>query len=126
MTPHADQRRLSTRQRGEPEDHTLWDCLFHSATYIFVAAGLVILWRASRRAHGRWSWKLLPATMLIGFGLFNVVEGLVNHRILGTTSTKRCRASNGSIGMWPSSCGGAAMLVGGWVWLRRGRHNPVD
>jgi uncharacterized membrane protein len=55
--------------------NVLWDGVFHAATYIFVALGLAILWRHARRAHRRWSWRLLPATMLIGFGAFNLVEG---------------------------------------------------
>ena len=61
--------------------NTTWDGLFHATTYIFVAAGLVVLWRAGRIEHPRWSWRLLPATLLIGFGIFNLIEGLVNHQI---------------------------------------------
>lgn len=105
------------------EVNTFWDGLFHSATYIFVAAGLAILWRASRRAHGRWSWRLLPATMLIGFGLFNLVEGLVNHQILGIHHVNETVPRAQWI-FWDVAflIWGAAMLVAGWHWLRRGRR----
>jgi uncharacterized membrane protein len=102
--------------------NTLWDGVFHSATDIFVAAGLAILWRASRQAHGRWSWRLLPATILIGFGLFNLVEGLVSHQILGihhvneTVPREQWIVWDVAFLFW-----GAAMLIGGWLWLRRGR-----
>jgi uncharacterized membrane protein len=48
-----------------------------------VLAGLIILWRAASRQHLRWSGKLLAGTILIGFGLFNIVEGLVDHQFLG-------------------------------------------
>jgi uncharacterized membrane protein len=65
------------------EFNTLWDGLFHATTYVFVAAGLVILWRAARRSHVRWSARLLGGTLLMGFGLFNLVEGLVDHHLLG-------------------------------------------
>src|SRR5512145_2025561 len=57
------------------EINTLWDGLFHVSTYMFVALGLAILWRAAHRTHVRWSGKLLVGTMLMGFGLFNLVEG---------------------------------------------------
>jgi uncharacterized membrane protein len=30
-----------------------------------------------------WSGKLLPGAVLIGFGLFNTVEGIVDHHWLG-------------------------------------------
>jgi uncharacterized membrane protein len=63
--------------------NTLWDGLFHATTYVFVVIGLVLLWRAAHRRHLTWSNRHLVATLLIGFGLFNLVEGLINHQILG-------------------------------------------
>ena len=59
--------------------------------------------------------------MLRGFGIFNVVEGIVDHQLVGIiTSTNRSLASSGSIGpldwVW-----GAAMLVVGWLLLRSGK-----
>jgi uncharacterized membrane protein len=65
------------------EVNTLWDGVFHATTYAFVVLGLVVLWRASRRTHIRWSSKLLAGSMLIGFGIFNLVEGIVDHHLLG-------------------------------------------
>jgi uncharacterized membrane protein len=64
------------------EVNTLWDGLFHAATYVFVVLGLIVLWRASRRSHTRWSSKLLVGSLLIGFGIFNLVEGVVDHHLL--------------------------------------------
>lgn len=100
--------------------NTLWDGLFQAATYVFVALGLAILWRAGRRAHGRWSWRLLPATMLIGFGLFNMVEGVVNHQLLGIHHVNETGPREQWI-FWDLAflVWGGAMLVGGWAWLRR-------
>jgi uncharacterized membrane protein len=48
--------------------NTFWEGLFHATTYVFVSIGLLVLWRASRRRHVRWSTKLLAGTLLIGFG----------------------------------------------------------
>jgi uncharacterized membrane protein len=61
--------------------NVLWDGIFHISAYLFTAAGLIVLWRRSRRSHEGWSWKLLPSTTLIGFGVFNVVEGIINHHL---------------------------------------------
>jgi uncharacterized membrane protein len=41
-----------------------------------------MLWRAAQRTHVRWSGKLLAGTLLMGFGLFNLVEGLMDHHLL--------------------------------------------
>lgn len=59
------------------------DGVFHMSTYIFRATGLFILWRYSRQRHIRWSGKLLPGGMLMGFGIFNLVEGVISHHLLG-------------------------------------------
>ncbi|RYI13995.1 MAG: DUF2243 domain-containing protein, partial [Acetobacteraceae bacterium] len=52
--------------------NTLWDGIFHSSTYLFVLAGLFILWRTAHRQHLYWSNRLLAGTMLVGFGAFNL------------------------------------------------------
>ena len=65
------------------ELNTFWDGIFHSAAYVFVVAALFVLWRTAKRKHLYWSTKLLAGSMLIGFGLFNTVEGLIDHHLLG-------------------------------------------
>lgn len=67
---------------GNLEFNTLLDGLFHAATYVFVVIGLVLLWRAAQRVHSWWSGKMLLGSFLMGFGLFNVVEGIVDHHVL--------------------------------------------
>jgi uncharacterized membrane protein len=48
------------------EFNTLWDGIFHSATYIFVVIGLVILWRTSHRPHLHWSNNRFGAVFYSG------------------------------------------------------------
>ena len=62
--------------------NTLFDGLFHASTYLFVVAGLVLLWRSARRRHLAWSSRRFAGSLLAGFGLFNLVEGLVDHHLL--------------------------------------------
>lgn len=106
------------------EFNTLLDGLFHAATYVFVAIGLGLLWRAAHRPHPPWPSRKLLGTLLMGFGLFNLVEGLVNHQWLGlhhvNETVPREQWIYWDLGflVW-----GAAMLVGGW-WLWRPR--PVQ
>jgi uncharacterized membrane protein len=66
------------------EVNTLWDGLFHSVTWIAVVVGLGVLWRRVRHARRRlWASRVLWGWVLFGWGAFNVVEGLVNHHLLG-------------------------------------------
>ena len=64
------------------ELNTLWDGVVHSATYVFVVVGPFILWRTAHRQSVLWSNKLLLGSLLVGWGLFNLVEGLIDHEIL--------------------------------------------
>jgi uncharacterized membrane protein len=63
--------------------NTLWDGLFHAATWLATAIGLALLWRAARRPDVPWSTRTLVGTLAMGWGLFNLVEGLIDHQILG-------------------------------------------
>ncbi len=69
--------------------NTLWDGLFHAVSWVFVAAGLFWLWRrlVARNAEaedgGRPPTRTLVGALLAGWGLFNLVEGLVDHHLLG-------------------------------------------
>ena len=60
----------------------LADGLFHAATYLFTLVGIALLWRGGRRPHARWSTGGMIGAVLVGFGLFNLVEGIVNHHVL--------------------------------------------
>lgn len=65
------------------EVNTLLDGLFHTLTWLFVAAGAVMLWRAGQESGLRGTGTALLGAGLMGFGAFNFVEGMVNHQILG-------------------------------------------
>jgi uncharacterized membrane protein len=91
--------------------NTLWDGLFHATTYVFVVLGLIVLWRASRRTHIRWSSKLLVGSLLMGFDIFNLVEGVVDHHLLGihhVDAAGREAPSGPVISDQRPSCGGSS------------------
>ena len=107
--------------------NTLWDGLFHLSTYIFVALGLIILWHAAHKQHVYWSGKMLFGTILLGFGVFNVVEGMVDHHILGihhvneTVPPEQWVYWDVGFLLW-----GAAMIVGGWLLFKAGQHETAQ
>ena len=65
------------------ELNTLADGLFHSAMWVLVVAAAVLAVRARGRGRFSPSWRFHGGLVLAGWGAFNVVEGLVNHQLLG-------------------------------------------
>jgi uncharacterized membrane protein len=108
------------------ELNTTLDGLFHASTYIFTAVGLLILWNTARKPHLWWSPKLLLATMLMGFGIFNVVEGIANHHLLGLHHVNETVPQDQWI-YWDVGflIWGAAMLIGGYALYRSGKRESA-
>jgi uncharacterized membrane protein len=64
--------------------NTLGDGVFHTVTWLAVLIGLGLLY--SRVTHERrqvWGSAVLWGWMLSGWGWFNLVEGVIDHEILG-------------------------------------------
>ncbi|MDQ3227277.1 MAG: DUF2243 domain-containing protein [Chloroflexota bacterium] len=103
------------------EINTLWDGLFHAATYVATIFGLFLLWNAARLPHAPSSTRVLIGLLLMGWGGFNLVEGLVDHQILGihhvneTVPREQWQWWDLGFLAW-----GALMLLGGWVMARTG------
>jgi uncharacterized membrane protein len=64
------------------EVNTTWDGIFHATTWLATVIGLALLWNAERRYDVRWS-RVLVGALLMGWGGFNLVEGVLNHHLLG-------------------------------------------
>ena len=58
------------------------DGWFHLAVWLVSLAGLALLFRAMRARREGWNGNMLVGAMLAGWGMFNFVEGLVNHHLL--------------------------------------------
>lgn len=100
------------------EANTLGDGLFHAAAYLFTVTGLFLLWRVARRQHEAWPAGLLVGTLLLGWGLFNVLEGTIDHHILRLHHVRS--GPNQLLYDLAFLVWGFLMLLGGWALVRRG------
>jgi uncharacterized membrane protein len=96
------------------EANTLADGLFHAGTWVLVILGMALMlrsWQEGRRAP---SWRLETGLLLAGWGVFNVVEGLVNHHILGL---HHVRDDLGGALSWDLGflAFGVALIISGWA-----------
>lgn len=97
-----------------------WDGLFHAFTWIMTVAGLALLWRAVKRPDALLSGKTFGASLLLGWGAFNLVEGVIDHGILQVHHV----VENGNHLLWDMlflASGILLSLVGGLV-IRRDRN----
>ena len=65
------------------EANTTADGLFHVSTWLLVLTGVVLSARAWRSGRPPPSWRSQVGLLATGWGLFNLVEGMVNHHLLG-------------------------------------------
>ena len=64
------------------EINMFWDGLFHAFCWVMTAFGLGLLWRAIRRPGVPLSTRTLIGSLALGWGIFNLVEGVLDHHIL--------------------------------------------
>lgn len=58
-----------------------WDGIFHLFTWVITAIGIRILWKSMKSGTGNPSGTLLVFSMIFGWGLFNFIEGIIDHYI---------------------------------------------
>jgi uncharacterized membrane protein len=97
-----------------------WDGLFHAAVWVLTAVGLAMLWSATGRPDVPHSGRTLLGGLLLGWGLFNVVEGIIDHEVLGLHHVYEYTPNH-----LPADLGflalGLGLLLGGWALVRAGR-----
>jgi uncharacterized membrane protein len=64
------------------EVNMFWDGLFHVFTWTMTAIGLGMLWNAVRRADVPLSTRTFVGSLVLGWGIFNLVEGIIDHHLL--------------------------------------------
>jgi uncharacterized membrane protein len=60
-----------------------WDGFFHSAVWFLIVIGIYRLLADARRGLPLPDRKAFTGLLILGWGIFNLVEGLIDHVILG-------------------------------------------
>jgi uncharacterized membrane protein len=64
------------------ELNTVGDGLFHVATWVLTLSGVFVLWSSDGARHDYGGGRTVVGGLLLGWGLFNVVEGVIDHHLL--------------------------------------------
>ena len=97
----------------------VWDGIFHAGTWLITCVGLWRLWVAGKRPDVPWSTPTFAGSLVLGWGLFNVIEGTIDHHLLGVHHVRPGEAQLA----WDLGFLGLGVLqigVGYWA-IRRGR-----
>ncbi len=78
VTEHCRPISIEHLQRQNTQDG-----YFHLALWLVLLIGTAMLLRAARESCPAGSGRVLSGAMLAGAGIFNFVEGIVDHQILG-------------------------------------------
>ncbi len=98
------------------EINMFWDGLFHTFTWIMTVIGLTLLFRARAISNLVWSGRLLIGAMFLGWGLFNLIEGILNHHVFHLHHV--VEAHGQSIFDLLFLLSGGVFIVGGWMAIR--------
>ncbi|UOY02567.1 DUF2243 domain-containing protein [Blastococcus sp. PRF04-17] len=114
---HMVSARTSPTTLAGLELNTVADGFFHAATWVLVVAASltsIAAWRQGRLAP---NYRFHLGLVLVGWGLFNLVEGLVNHQLLGV---HHVRDDLGAPLSWDLGflLSGVVLVAVGW-WVHR-------
>jgi uncharacterized membrane protein len=106
------------------ELNTLFDGLFHAATWVVTVAGVFTLLSANGARGAPGGTRTLVGGALVGWGGFNLVEGLIDHHLLNLHHVRPGPDEllyDVAFLAW-----GALMVVAGLLLLRRVRADGAE
>ena len=102
----------------------LWDGIFHAAVWLVTLTGVLLLWRAAFRRAAIPTLPAFVGQLFLGWGLFNLVEGIIDHQILGVHYVRQ--VPNYTIyNLTFLAIGGVLFILVGWMLMRAGKRDSV-
>lgn len=102
-----------------------WDGMFHAGVWCLTALGIGLLFRAGARPDVRLSGRVFGGALLLGFGLFNLIEGVIDHQLLGLHHVNEFAANRG---LYDAAflLFGAVLALAGWSLMRSDKNGPQN
>jgi uncharacterized membrane protein len=98
-----------------------WDGIFHAAVWLFTFIGILMLWSAAYRRRTIPTFTKFIGAMILGWGLFNLVEGTIDHQLLAVHYVRQ--APNYTVyNLTFLVVAGIGFILTGWLMMRAGRE----
>jgi uncharacterized membrane protein len=96
-----------------------WDGLFHAAVWVLTTIGVYRLLNDARRGVPLPDAKAFTGLLILGWGLFNLVEGLIDHHLLELHHVRDLPAHVPLYDWLFLGLGGVGFILLGWAIARR-------
>jgi uncharacterized membrane protein len=94
-----------------------WDGVFHALTWLITLVGILPLRSAADARDPIPCTRAFTGQLILGWGIFNLVEGVIDHQILGLHNVREVPNST-VYNLTFLAVGGVLFIVIGW-WLMR-------
>lgn len=99
----------------------MWDGIFHALVWIITLVGIWRLWSMAHRREAIPSAQTFIGQLVLGWGWFNLVEGLINHQILGVHYVRQVPQYT-VYNLTFLAVGGLLFMLIGWMLMKAGRR----
>lgn len=100
------------------KQNMVWDGWFHAATLLLTVAGVYLLLRDARAQRPLPGGGAFTGQLLIGWGVFNLVEGVIDHHLLEIHHVRDVPAHVPLYDWLFLGIGGVGLIVLGWLLAR--------
>jgi len=102
-----------------------WDGLFHALTWAITLAGILRLRSAAYAGAAIPSLQTFTGQLILGWGVFNLIEGVIDHQILGIHNVRE--VPNATVyNLTFLAVGGVLFILLGWLLMRAGSRAGVE
>ena len=102
----------------------MWDGYFHAGTWVLTMAGILMLWAHARRGYPIPGPRVLTGQLLLGWGIFNLVEGVIDHHLLNLHHVRDVPVHVPAYDWIFLAVGGVGLWLAGWL-MTRPRRDPL-
>ena len=99
----------------------VWDGLFHAATWTITLIGVFMLWSAAHSGTVTRSAGVFTGDLFIGWGVFNLVEGIIDHHLLGIHHVRDMPVHVPMYDWLFLGIGGIGFILLGWLLVQPSR-----
>lgn len=102
------------------KQNMVWDGWFHAATLLLTLIGVFLLLEHARAGRALPDRRQFTGQLIMGWGIFNLVEGIFDHHLLGIHHVRDMPAHVPAYDVIFLAVGGVGLILVGWLLSRPG------